>query len=346
MSAPTAPESDSAPDGQWGQWPQWMEDMRLDDTLAADAYEATPPTWRAAIKTGLALAHMHFGSSAGHGRETQSNDRLGFWREHENQAAAWTIIAFPPSYAAAARLAAACIAPILADVPLVGAVCVGGTPHASALVSLELSGVEDVFALDTPDLHALLEQCGHGHGRLLLLHAGELNLTAAFAQTLGLPCWQEERPPTLALPPAHAENISGACAESSEFDMEALAFAQAGANFVQYAAPTHASFSENATQDVPAQGTCTAHAAAQNVFLPKILAAAPHLPHPAGANVAKPHARYVLSGHARHSARCREKHAHASAPLLTLTPGCEGFWLHPGLTPDFFRVHSLAFGLL
>ncbi len=315
MSAPTAPSHGSAPDAHWPegsreaqgpQWPQWMEDARLDDSLAANAYEETPPAYRAAIKTGLALAHMHFGSSTGQGRETRNDERLGFWREHEHRAAAWTVIAFPPSYAAAARLAAACISPILADVPLLGAVCVGGTPHPSALVSLELSGVENIFVLDAPGLHALLEQCGPGPGRLLLLHAGELAQTVGFARSLGLPCWQEDQPPTLLLPPAEKEEMPGTSAEAQVFDLEALAFAQAGARFIQNAAP------------------------------PQTMGMAP----------SRPDAHYVLSGPAQHAARCREKSAPSSPPLLTLTPGCEGFWLHPGLGPDFFRVHSLAFGLL
>ncbi|SFW24191.1 MULTISPECIES: hypothetical protein [Desulfovibrio] len=343
MSAPTPPSTGDTPDINWPQWPQWMEDARLDDSLAATAYEETPPSWRAAIKTGLALAHMHFGSSAGHGCETQNNDRLGFWREHENHAAAWTVIAFPPSYAAAARLAAACISPILADVPLVGAVCIGGTPHSSALVSLELSGVEDIFVLDVHALHALLEQCGPGPGRLLLLHTGELELTAAFARTLGLPCWEEAHPPTLILPPAEPGEISGTCTEARAFDPKVLAFAQAGANFVQSAPTVHPPFSENAGQDTPPHGASALHAPAQDVFLPN---ATERLLPAAGMIPSKPDAQYVSSGHARHAACCRKDGALPCAPLLTLTPGCEGFWLHPGLTPDFFRVHSLAFGLL
>jgi len=35
---------------------------------------------------------------------------------------------------------------------------------------------------------------------------------------------------------------------------------------------------------------------------------------------------------------------HVQAPLV-LPPGMEGCWLHPSLTPDFFRVRSLAFSL-
>ena len=36
--------------------------------------------------------------------------------------------------------------------------------------------------------------------------------------------------------------------------------------------------------------------------------------------------------------------AHVQAPLI-FPPGMEGCWLHPSLTPDFFRVRSLTFGL-
>lgn len=32
--------------------------------------------------------------------------------------------------------------------------------------------------------------------------------------------------------------------------------------------------------------------------------------------------------------------------LLVLAPNCEGFWLHPGLGPDFFMTHGLATGFL
>ena len=35
---------------------------------------------------------------------------------------------------------------------------------------------------------------------------------------------------------------------------------------------------------------------------------------------------------------------HLQAPLI-LPPGMEGCWLHPSLTPDFFRVRALAFSL-
>ena len=39
-------------------WPAWLTASRVADSVAAAAYEATPPRFRAALKTGLALAHF------------------------------------------------------------------------------------------------------------------------------------------------------------------------------------------------------------------------------------------------------------------------------------------------
>ena len=166
------------------RWPEWAEEARLDDDLAAAAYEATPPACRAALKTGLALAHMHFGQSPGCLRESRGDPHLGFWRHTASFPAPWAVLAFTPEYAAAARLTAACVPALLADVPLVGAVCVGGAPHRAALVSLELSGVEDIFCLDETGLCALLEESQPGPGRLVLLHKGELDNVARAASGL------------------------------------------------------------------------------------------------------------------------------------------------------------------
>ena len=168
-------------------WPQWAEAARLDDALAAAAYEATPAHLRAAVKTGLALAHMHFGESTTSQRSEERNGHLGFWRRSIAHPAPWAVIAFTPAYAAAARLAAACMPAQLGGVPLLGAVCVGGTPSNNALVTLELAGVEDIFVMDSAGLCTLLEETQPGPGRLVLLHRGELDGGAAAARALELP---------------------------------------------------------------------------------------------------------------------------------------------------------------
>lgn len=269
-------------------WPQWAEAARLDDALAAAAYEATPAHLRAAVKTGLALAHMHFGESTTSQRNEVRNAHLGFWRRSIAHPAPWAVVAFTPAYAAAARLAAACMPALLGGVPLLGAVCVGGTPSSNALVTLELAGVEDIFVMDSAGLCTLLEETQPGPGRLVLLHRGELDAVTGAARALELPCYEERRSPVLCLPKPDA------------FDLEALAFAQAEALEAALDAPLH--LTPDATYLAPV----------------------------------------AALGH------CRERRTgpfpHNSAPAIT--PGCEGFWLHPGLTPDFFRVQRQAFGLL
>lgn len=305
-------------------WPQWLEEARLDDGLAAQAYEDTPAQWRAAIKTGLALAHMHFGSDPGRMWDMRSDGHLGFWRRGESHAAPWAIVAFTPAYAAAARLAAACIPAILAGVPLIGAVCVGGQPHRSALVSLELSGVEDIFVLDAPGLHKLLEECRPGPGRLVLLHTGglapnvELAPTVELARSMGLPCWQEYHSPKLALVEADTPvNGQNPADDGSRIDLEALYFAQAEA--LDTATSIMARMSAGGTNATPT---------------------------PLAWDAQPPDALYLASGDHERADIPHGKAFSASGPGLTLTPGCEGFWLHPGLTPDFFRVRCLTFGML
>ena len=267
-------------------WPEWAEESRPDDALSADAYDGTPARCRAVVKTGLALAHMHFGQSCGQVREMREDGLRGFWRRQSSHAALWAVVAFTPEYAAAARIAAACAPAMLAGVPVVGAVCVGGTPSPAALVSLELCGVEDIFLLHADGLCALLRETRPGPGRLVLLHTGQLSGISPAARAMGIPCFEENRPPVLHMP--HPEI----------FDTQALAFAQAAT-----------AKTAGTAGDAPPDACYLSPAAALEYCGD-------------GDNGLFP----------RHG-----------APVYT--PGCEGFWLHPGLTPEFFSVRRQAFGL-
>ncbi len=264
-------------------WPEWTEAYRPDDNQIASAYESIVPQLRAVIKTGLALAHMYFGEVTETRCETVRNHHLGFWRATHMRSVPWAIVAFTARYAAAARLAAACVAAQLGGVPLVGAVCVGGTPTKEALVSLELSGVEDIFVLNAAQLDALLATMVPAPGRLVLLHTGELDMIADTFRAQGMLCFEERRMPLLAMP------------EPNLFDSTAISFAQAEA---------YASIRQKV------------------------------MPEKADAVYLSPKKAYAV---------CMEG---ASAPPLLLTPGCEGFWLHPGLTPSSFHVQTTAFGVL
>lgn len=262
-------------------WPAWLEAARVEDSLAAAAYEATPARFRAALKTGLALAHFHFGESATRRDEAELNGRLGLRRASRRLPAPWALVILSPAYTAAARITAACAAALLAGVPHVAALAPGAPPQAPALVSLELSGVEDIFSPDIARVAALLDGLAAlpgPCGRVVLLHDGDLADIAQRTRARGIPCYEERVAPRLRVECAAA------------IDLEALAFAHGGAKALEAA--------------VTAGGPVDA------VFLPagEALAPVPDAP-------------------------------------LALGPGCEAFWLHPGLGPEFFTVVRQAFGL-
>lgn len=73
-------------------WPAWLEAPRVADGLVAAAYEATPPRFRAALKTALALAHFHFGESASCRDEAETSARLGFQCASSRAPAPWALI--------------------------------------------------------------------------------------------------------------------------------------------------------------------------------------------------------------------------------------------------------------
>ena len=270
-------------------WPHWLGATRIDDASLGAAYEATPAAQRAALKTGLALGHMHFGQSLGTVFTRRSDRHLGFWRQEQRMPAHWALVCISPSYSAAARLAAACLPALLADVPLLGVACVGGKPQPSALVCLELCGVEDIFALEIDAGIKLLQSLPGNRGRLVLLHSGELTQLAHLARDLRIPCFEEAAPPRLLLK------------DPAAFDAALLDFA--------HGSPVPAA---------PSEGAADETTMADAMYMVK-----PSLATPAdGPSTA------------------------ATLPPLVLTPGCEGFWLHQGLTPDFFTLVQRSFGPL
>ena len=281
-------------DGAPPLWPDWLETARIDDAVVDAAYENTPAQLRASIKTGLALAFAHFGQRQREADGVTRRPHAGFWFGEHSRAVPWCIILMDATYAAAARLAAACVLPRLCDVPEVFAVAVGenGTPPANnVLTALTLSGVEDVFSLPQPNVHTLLEAMAAGsetgpQGRVLLLHKGDLDGLARTLRKLHIPYYEEYEAPCLAVLP------ESTCSE------ELLGF-------------THGAITP----------VTTLTSETRAVFAP-----APPTPQDYDGDVLV--AEAVQRG------------------LLVLTPGCEGFWLHPGLEPSFFTVQGLASGLL
>ena len=182
---------------------------------------------------------------------------------------------------------------ILAGVPLTGAFCLGGEPTPEVLVTLELAGVEDAFALPAADFTRLtreLPQC-----RVVLLHGLDGD---ALPERGDLPgrIWREDALPLFLLP------------QDTAVDAELLAFAH-GPDCTAQA--LHGEAAQTVLDGGPLPGPCL----------------------PAAVLEEDEAARLAMEGE--------------GAPVeLLLTPGCEAFWLHPGLTPDFFRCRRRAFSLL
>ena len=166
---PTGCEDIFADEDSGPLWPQWLEAFRVPDGPRAAAYEGTPAHLRAAIKTALALHQAHAGEMDSRTCRDERFPRRGFRRMSTDGPAPFALVAFPASLRSPARLAAAALMPaILAGVPLTGAFCLGGEPTPEALVTLELAGVEDAFALPAADFARLageLPWC-----RVVLLH--------------------------------------------------------------------------------------------------------------------------------------------------------------------------------
>ena len=161
-----------------------IEACRVPDERLAEAYEGTSALHRSWIKTTLALVEsVHPALPSRSERRTEDRDAgFGFVRTEET--APWAVLLIGEGYASAVRLAAAIMPARLAGVEPILAVWAGsGTPPPALFAALELTGVEQVFAM--PDPLPLLREL-RGHGRVL---AFGLDLPP-----LPYPCWRDAAP--------------------------------------------------------------------------------------------------------------------------------------------------------
>lgn len=195
-----------------------LEKTRVPEDMRARAYERTPARMRALVKSGVALAHFHFGSSDSKGESFRENRGLGFWRQRKTRPADLACLFFGADECAAARIAAAAILPRLALVDEVLAFCVGAEPSGPLLASLELCGVEDIFLMgerECRDLLSILPRpkicrvCFLRDGSLDGIYSRAVELEIAVADLPG-------RPDLLVLNP-------------EAFDLESLEFCQGDA---------------------------------------------------------------------------------------------------------------------
>lgn len=202
------------------QPPSWLDAWRPDDSYAAQAYEQTPASRRALLKTAIALHVQVWGEAPAEENHCIASTTLGFIHSRAERPVAWTLAVLDPGYAAPARLLAALLPAALAGVEAVMVACPGQPPAPSLSVALELAGLENLYIRPAtadralPDL--LQELAVSGEGRLLLFPTAQSRLSASFtalretARTLRIRLWQDRPAPRIAVagqPGAGAEEL-------------------------------------------------------------------------------------------------------------------------------------------
>lgn len=165
-----------------------LEQHRVADEILATAYEGTPPAQRGWIKATLALVESAFPALPSRRLVTVENAAAGFGLRRLSETAPWAVAFLGDGYASAIRLAAALMTARMAGVEPLFAVCAGKPENVACavLAALELTGVEQVFAL--PDPSPLLREL-EGRGRLLAF-----GLPQAAGRESALPLWRDAPP--------------------------------------------------------------------------------------------------------------------------------------------------------
>lgn len=253
--------------------PDWLEACCLKDETMALAYDTTPAFYRAAIKTGFALTHFHFGDYNFSEHKEISNHHLGFGKCVSSSPLSWAAICLTEPLNAPSLLAAAVALPLLAGVKNIMAIFVEHEPPSGDLLALELGGLESVFHISRKQLDILQsELLQQGEGAIFAF--GELPETKARAT--GIRCFQAQmRPKLLQI-------------DTESFNAELLHFL--------YGVEPETNKADSMRWDC--------------VFTNEF-----NMP----TNI---------------------------TTRLAIQPGCEGFWLHENISPDFFRSQKLIFKTL
>jgi len=190
-------------------YPEFLENKRVADSDIAHAYDILSSTQRAHIKNGIAFNHFLHKERANKYQTMVDDHAKGYMYSLQKKPVAWTILFFTHTYLSAPRMIAALMPALLAKVPLVLAISLNGLPSNNALTALELMGIEDIFCMNNDKSHLANAdealkiiktlQEFNINGRVLFMHNNELSTIVQKVLTHNIICWQEDRPPKLAL---------------------------------------------------------------------------------------------------------------------------------------------------
>lgn len=183
-------------------WPDLLEEYRCSDSSVAGAYDNTPPQFKAAIKTALALGFFYCRKRPCTASSSIRDTDYGFTVHACSKAAPWAFLLFGKT-CGAAHMTTAAMLPVLASVPQIAA-CYAGKPDNAFYLAMELAGIEDIYQLPDASYAQLLSATINllpAGGRLVFIDVpGEEKPDLADTGAILLRAWS--RGYAIALPPA------------------------------------------------------------------------------------------------------------------------------------------------
>ncbi len=233
-------------------WLAQLEPHRIEDALRGNAYEEATAKQRQCLKTAIAY-HALQGEGAQEQRCFSNFAARGFWQEVHTKPADFALVLCAENFCAPARMIAAIMPALLNHVPVYFISI--GQPHASLLLTLELLGLEEAFAVPTKAADSIFESLFQSlfevgetqNPRLILLENSPddtLKLVFVQAKALGWPTFEDAQKYQLSLDPSLDQEAR-----------ESITFAHGPARYVdQYTHEAHAFFiknSQGSTQNCP-----------------------------------------------------------------------------------------------
>lgn len=179
----------------------WVEELRIPDDISASAYDAFPASYRAALKTGIALNHFYYGDMPEEKQKRIRCKHLGFGRRETSLALDWTAIILQGGFRGPAALCSAVLLPVFSRVEKIVVFCLDAMPSREILLALDLCGMSDIFLADESQCAMALQHIYtlSARGNALLLCNGGFKEFESRIGNLGIPALRMEYNPRLLL---------------------------------------------------------------------------------------------------------------------------------------------------
>ncbi len=228
-------------------WLTHLEPHRIDDALRADAYENTPSAQRQCLKTAIAYHAASQGESASTQSTFTEHRAKGFWHSVYASPAPTLFVICDTNYTSPARLVAACMPALLAQIPHVVFISLQENAEAVApalLVALELLGIEDAFCLQNiSQCKEVFKSIPQAHQQRILLLGSTLQELRVTAQAYRIPFFEDTVEPHIFISPKTAPSVQDMvffAHPDAHVVIDNAPYAQAGYGTEELISPMHA----------------------------------------------------------------------------------------------------------